>query len=169
MIDVQRVDITTLKVDAIVNAAGRSLRGGGGVDGAIHQAAGRELLKACIRVGPCEPGDAKITPGFRLPSRFVIHAVGPRWRGGERGERELLARCYRRAMELAKESDIRSIAFPAISCGVYGFPVGEAAKIAIHEVQGALTAGSGVQEIIFACLDQAVFASFRAYLGEMQN
>ena len=152
MITVQRVDITTLDVDAIVNAAGPSLRGGGGVDGAIHRAAGPQLLKACIAVGPCEPGDARITAGFRLPARMVIHAVGPRW-------------CYRRSMQLAQEHNIRSLAFPAISCGVYGYPAAEGAAIAMREVRSALEAESSIRDVIFACPDQGVSAAFEGALG----
>ncbi len=142
MIEVISGDITTLSVDAIVNAANERMLGGGGVDGAIHRAAGPELLEACravaeVRPGVrCPTGDARITPGFRLPARFVIHTVGPVWRGGGHGEAELLASCYRNALALARAHTLGSIAFPAISCGAYGYPIAQAAAIAVREVAG---------------------------------
>ncbi|MGH8137764.1 MAG: O-acetyl-ADP-ribose deacetylase [Steroidobacteraceae bacterium] len=145
-------DITTLEVDAIVNAANSSLLGGGGVDGAIHRAAGPELLDACRHLGGCETGDAKITPGFNLPARYVIHAVGPVWHGGSRGEAELLALCYRRSLQLAAGHKLRSIAFPSISTGVYAFPRELAAPIAVSTVRNFDSVS--VREVVFCCFSR---------------
>ena len=150
-------DITHLNVDAIVNAANRSLLGGGGVDGAIHRAAGSELLKACELLNGCNTGDAKITHGFSLPSKFVIHTVGPVWQGGKYHERRLLASCYKQSLRLATENKIKTIAFPNISTGVYGFPKREAASIAFESVQSYLKDHSEIEKVIFCCFDNENF------------
>ena len=147
-------DITTLSVDAIVNAANTSLLGGGGVDGAIHRAAGPELLAECRRLGGCDTGDAKITKAYRLPARHVIHAVGPVWNGGHRGEDELLASCYSRAIELCRANNLGSIAFPAISTGVYRFPADRAADIAVKTTADALPSVPSLTRVIFCCFSQ---------------
>jgi O-acetyl-ADP-ribose deacetylase (regulator of RNase III) len=148
-------DITTLEVDAIVNAANRSLLGGGGVDGAIHRAAGPELKQACAALGGCETGEAKITPGFRLTARHVIHTVGPVWGGGERGEDRLLASCYRNSLVLATERGLASIAYPAISTGAYGFPPERAALIAVRTVTAALSQAGSIERVVFCCFGAA--------------
>lgn len=152
---VKVADITTQKVDAIVNAANPSLLGGGGVDGAIHRAAGPELRAYCESLGGCEPGDAKVTPGFGLAAPWIIHTVGPVWRGGTHNEAELLASCYRRCLELGRAVQARSIAFPAISTGVYGYPRGAAAEIATRTVtDGLLSDPSELREVVFVCFDR---------------
>ena len=155
------VDITTLDTDAIVNAANESLAPGGGVCGAIHRAAGPELAQACIAIGRCPTGEARLTPGFRLPARFVIHAVGPVWRGGGAGEADLLASAYRSAMRLAAEHGLSSIAFPAISTGIYGFPLDQATPIAVSAVRHAASAGSSIERVIFACFSPEVERAYR--------
>ncbi len=159
-IEVVQADITKLAVDAIVNAANRSLLGGGGVDGAIHRAAGPDLLAACRTLGGCETGQAKITPGFRLPARFVIHTVGPIYDDGTRGEPDLLASCHRESLRLAVANGARTIAFPAISCGVYGYPIPDAARIAIGTVAGFLAKEASIEQVIFACFGDEVTAAF---------
>jgi O-acetyl-ADP-ribose deacetylase (regulator of RNase III) len=161
-------DITRLAVDAIVNAANTSLLGGGGVDGAIHYAAGRELLEACRELNGCATGDAKATPGFRLPAKWVFHAVGPVWKGGDRNEDALLASCYRRCIELAREHRARSIAFPAISTGIFGFPSERAAKIAIQTVRAHIE-DSGVEEVHFVCFNNVTLQIYDELLFALQS
>ena len=156
-------DITTLDVDAIVNAANSTLLGGGGVDGAIHRAAGPELLAECRRLGGCPTGEAKATKGYRLPARHVIHAVGPVWRGGDAGEAELLASCYRRSLALAERLGVATIAFPAISTGVYGYPKPAAARIAVGAV--AAHPARTVVEVVFCCFSGYDFALYRELIG----
>jgi O-acetyl-ADP-ribose deacetylase len=165
-VELQVGDITRLAVDAIVNAANEALRGGGGVDGAIHRAAGPQLLAACRTLGGCPTGEARITAGFRLPARHVIHTVGPVWRGGQAGEPALLASCYRSSLALAEQHGLHSIAFPAISTGVYGYPLDAAARVAVGEVGRYLQGGGALQRIVFVCFDEA---NRRAYEAALQG
>jgi len=165
---VVQADITTLTLDAIVNAANPSLLGGGGVDGAVHRAAGPELLAECRLLGSCPTGDAKITKGYRLPARFVIHTVGPVWRGGDQGESDLLASCYRRSIKVAAQHAIRTLAFPCISTGAYGFPVEPAARIAIATVRAATYVFTDMQEITFCCHSDADRAVYARLLDQME-
>ena len=173
LVEVQLGDITKLDVDAIVNAANERLLGGGGVDGAIHRAAGPALLAACralaeVRPGVrCPTGEVRITPGFQLPARFVIHTVGPIWRGGGQGERELLASCYRNTLELCSAQGIRSLAIPAISCGVYGFPLVDAAGIAVREISRARDAGTSLEAISLVAFDEAMFDVLHAAISAL--
>ncbi|MFO7189863.1 MAG: O-acetyl-ADP-ribose deacetylase [Pseudomonadota bacterium] len=161
-----KCDITRLSVDAIVNAANNTLLGGGGVDGAIHRAAGPRLLEYCRTLGGCATGEAKLTPGFDLPARYVIHTVGPVWRGGRANEAELLASCYRRSFELAAAHGIGTLAFPAISCGVYGYPIEQAARIAVRECRLALAGHPTVEQVTFALFDDR---ALEIYLRELER
>ncbi len=157
----QLVDITTLAVDAIVNAANEQLTPGGGVCGAIHRAAGPELAVACREVGHCAPGEARITPGFRLPARYVIHAVGPVWRGGRAGEPELLAGAYRSAIRLAEKHELHSIALPAISTGIYGYPLDLATEVAVAATKEAVATAPTIEKVIFACFGAEILQAYR--------
>jgi O-acetyl-ADP-ribose deacetylase (regulator of RNase III) len=163
-IEILRGDITKLDVDAIVNAANTTLLGGGGVDGAIHHAAGPELLAECRTLGGCQPGEAKITRGYHLPARLVIHTVGPIWRGGKHDEAQLLADCYRNSLQLALKNEIRTIAFPAISCGAYGYPIEEAAQIAFKTIRDFLVANDEIQKVIFAVWGEDVYEAYQRLL-----
>ncbi|WP_304131632.1 O-acetyl-ADP-ribose deacetylase [Ignavibacterium album] len=164
LIELYKGDITKLKVDAIVNAANNSLLGGGGVDGAIHRAAGPELLEYNRKLGGCATGEAKISPGFRLPSKYIIHTVGPIWQGGTANEDQLLANCYQNSLKLAVENQIKTIAFPAISTGVYGFPLDRATEIAIRTVKGFLRDNDAIEKVVFVCFDDNTYEVYKRLL-----
>jgi O-acetyl-ADP-ribose deacetylase len=163
-IDIVRGDITKLDVDAIVNAANTTLLGGGGVDGAIHRAAGPELLAECRTLCGCKAGEAKLTRGYRLPARFVIHTVGPVWRGGQRGEPGTLANCHRNSLQLAVENEIKTIAFPAISCGAYGYPIPEAAQIALKATRDFLATDDSIDKVAFVLWGEDIYDAYRQLL-----
>jgi O-acetyl-ADP-ribose deacetylase (regulator of RNase III) len=165
-IEIHKGDITKLKVDAIVNAANTSLLGGGGVDGAIHRAAGPELLEFNRKLGGCKTGEAKISPGFKLPAKFIIHTVGPVWNGGKNNEEKLLASCYKNSLRLAVENKVKKIAFPAISTGVYRFPLERATKIAVTEVKKFLAKNASFEKVIFVCFDEETFQVYKNILQE---
>jgi O-acetyl-ADP-ribose deacetylase len=165
-IEIVRSDITKLDVDAIVNAANTTLLGGGGVDGAIHRAAGPELLAECRTLGGCQPGEAKLTQGYRLPARFVIHTVGPVWTGGKGCEPQILANCYRNSLQLAVKNRIKAIAFPAISCGAYGYPIPEATRIAVDTTREFLATDNDIDKVIFALWTKDIYEAYRQALGK---
>jgi O-acetyl-ADP-ribose deacetylase (regulator of RNase III) len=158
-------DITQLEVDAVVNAANCSLEDGAGVNGAIHKAAGPELDKACHQLDCCQTGQAKVTPGYQLPAKFIIHAVGPVWRGGNKGESKLLASCYHESLKLAVENKVKTIAFPAISCGIFGYPASQAAIIAIKETANFLELHDEIETVYFVCFDEAIYEAYEQALN----
>lgn len=164
IIALTREDITRLDVDAIVNAANETLLGGGGVDGAIHYAAGPELLEACRPLGGCRTGEAKITPGFKLPAKHVIHTVGPIWHGGENGEQTLLSGCYRNSLLLAEEHGVKSIAFPAISCGIFGYPIDQACQVALNTIRATLPDTPGITQVLLCAFDSRVADTYQSLL-----
>lgn len=168
-VEIQQGDITALAVDAIVNAANESLLGGGGVDGAIHRRAGPRLLDACRKLGGARTGEAKLTEGFDLPAKYVIHTVGPIWRGGQHGEPELLASCYRSSLTIARDRGLHSVAFPAISTGVYGYPIEEATAIAVREVREFLRANELPEQVIFCCFSERDRAVYESALGSLTD
>lgn len=168
-LEVIKGDITKQNTDAIVNAANRSLLGGGGVDGAIHRAAGPELLMECRQLHGCETGQAKITRGYRLSARYVIHTVGPVWRGGSSGEDGLLAACYKNSLELAVKNGIKTIAFPSISTGAYGFPAERAARIAVDEIKRFLETGSGIEKVLMVCFDEDTYRKYLKADGSLEE
>jgi O-acetyl-ADP-ribose deacetylase (regulator of RNase III) len=168
-VEVIQADITTLALDAIVNAANSRLAGGGGVDGAIHRAAGPELAGECRALGGCPTGDARITRGYRLPARFVIHAVGPVWQGGGANEAQLLAACYRRTLELAHEYRLRSLALSAISCGIYGYPLDAAAAIAVRTICGGVASAPSLELVQFCCFDDGVMQAYQSALSQYRG
>ena len=163
-IAILRGDITALDVDAIVNAANTTLLGGGGVDGAIHRAAGPELLAECLTLGGCRPGEAKLTCGYNLPARFVIHTVGPIWRGGGQGEADVLADCYRHSLQLVRDHGLKTIAFPAISCGAYRYPIPEAAQVAVGTTREFLCQDDAIEKVIFVVATDEIFSAYQQIL-----
>lgn len=168
-IDIVDGDITTLSVDAIVNAANSELMNGGGVNGAIHQAAGPELQQACEKLGGCKTGQAKVTDGYHLPARLIIHTVGPIWRGGAKGEYKLLASCYVNSLKAALDNQAKSIAFPALSCGIYGFPVSQAATIAVKETANFLELHPEIEKVIFVCFDDTIHEAYQQALDSLHH
>lgn len=168
-IELIKGDITKIPADAVVNAANTSLLGGGGVDGAIHREAGPELLEACKQLHGCSVGQAKITPGYHLPAKFIIHAVGPVWRGGSKGEPKLLASCYTSSLKLALKNQIETIAFPAISCGLYGYPMSQAATIAVKETDNFLELHEEIKKVIFVCFDDSCYEAYQIALNALNH